>query len=100
MTGSPEQRGNAHTNSTAPDEVQRLGQRRADARAAKDFAAADALRNEIAELGWAVTDAPGGFPPERGDPGQPAPGPAAAPDGPAALEREPIYDVAIHWVCE
>ncbi|HJX07502.1 MAG TPA: glycosyltransferase [Actinomycetota bacterium] len=100
MTGSPEQRGNAHTNSTAPDEVQRLGQRRADARAAKDFAAADALRDEIAELGWAVTDAPGGFTLEPGDAGEPAPVASAASDVPSALDREPIYDVAIHWVCE
>src|SRR3954447_14096080 len=98
MTGSPEQRGNAHTNSSAPEEVQRLGQRRAEARDAKDFAAADALRDEIAELGWAGTDAPGGVTLEPGAAGGPAPVAGAASEVPWALDREPIYDVAIHWV--
>ena len=31
------------------------------ARAAGDFAEADRLRDEIAELGWEVRDVPGGF---------------------------------------
>jgi cysteinyl-tRNA synthetase len=33
---------------------------REDARARKDFAAADAARDELAELGWEVRDTPGG----------------------------------------
>jgi cysteinyl-tRNA synthetase len=39
-----------------PDEVSRLVAERAAARLARDFARADALRAEIAELGWEVTD--------------------------------------------
>src|SRR3954453_9312133 len=100
MTGSPEHRGNAHTNSTAPDEGQRLGQQRADARAAKDFAAADALRDEIAEHGWLVTDAPGGFDLEPSDDDEPAAGAVAPSEVGSMLDREPVFDVAVHWVCE
>ena len=45
----------------APAEVVDLAARRAQARAARDFDAADALRAQITRLGWVVTDAPGGF---------------------------------------
>jgi cysteinyl-tRNA synthetase len=45
----------------APREVLELAARREDARAARDFAAADRLRDEIAALGWEVRDAAGGF---------------------------------------
>jgi hypothetical protein len=45
----------------APPEIVALAQQRSDARAAKDFAQADALRAEIGELGWVVTDTPDGF---------------------------------------
>jgi cysteinyl-tRNA synthetase len=41
---------------TVPAEVLALAQRRADARAAKDFAASDLLRGQIEALGWAVKD--------------------------------------------
>jgi cysteinyl-tRNA synthetase len=40
----------------APPEVQELAQRRDAARKARDFAAADALRAQIADLGWDVRD--------------------------------------------
>ena len=40
----------------APAEVQELAQRRDAARKARDFAAADALRQQIGELGWDVRD--------------------------------------------
>ena len=43
-----------------PPEVAALAERRAAARAAKDWAASDALRDEIAARGWLVRDAPGG----------------------------------------
>ncbi len=39
-----------------PTEVQQLADRRAQARAAKDYAAADVLRAELAARGWAVKD--------------------------------------------
>ena len=40
----------------APDEVLQLVEQRAAAKKAKDWAAADAIRAQIAELGWAVKD--------------------------------------------
>lgn len=42
-------------------EVRELAERRAAARADRDFAAADALRARIAEFGWQVRDAPDGY---------------------------------------
>ncbi len=44
-----------------PPEVLALVARRQDARAAKDWAAADALRGQIAALGWAVKDTKDGI---------------------------------------
>jgi cysteinyl-tRNA synthetase len=45
----------------APDEnAQRLLAEREEARAAKDFATADARRDELLALGWQVRDTPGG----------------------------------------
>ena len=44
-----------------PAEAQNLAERRAAARADKDFATADRLRDRLAELGWRVTDSPGGW---------------------------------------
>ncbi len=41
---------------TAPQQVQEVAEARAAARAAKDFAASDRLRDELAALGWAVRD--------------------------------------------
>jgi hypothetical protein len=46
---------------TAPDAIWKLGQERAAARAAKDFALADRLRDEIAVAGWDVIDVGGEF---------------------------------------
>jgi cysteinyl-tRNA synthetase len=45
----------------APPEVVELARRRQEARAAKDFASADRLRDEIAAAGYVVRDGPGGF---------------------------------------
>jgi cysteinyl-tRNA synthetase len=44
----------------APEEVRALAERRERARAERDFAAADRLRDELAGLGWQVRDTPGG----------------------------------------
>lgn len=60
--------------SEPPAEVRDLAVKRAQARQARDFAAADALRAQIAAAGWTVTDGPGGF---SLAPAQPA---AAPPD--------------------
>ena len=43
-----------------PPEVLEMCRRRDDARAARDFAAADALRDELSGLGWAIADTPSG----------------------------------------
>jgi cysteinyl-tRNA synthetase len=45
----------------APDEIRSLAEQRERARAARDFAAADELRDRIASLGWEVRDGAGGF---------------------------------------
>ncbi|MBQ0013334.1 MAG: cysteine--tRNA ligase [Proteobacteria bacterium] len=46
---------------SAPDEVVKLANARADAKRNRDFATADKLRGEIDELGWAVLDTKDGF---------------------------------------
>jgi cysteinyl-tRNA synthetase len=43
-----------------PPEVAGLAARRQEARANRDFAAADAIRQQLQALGWAVTDSPAG----------------------------------------
>jgi cysteinyl-tRNA synthetase len=45
---------------TADPEAERLLREREDARAARDFATADARRDQLAELGWEVRDTPQG----------------------------------------
>jgi cysteinyl-tRNA synthetase len=45
----------------APPEVVELAEARQRARADRDFAEADRLRDEIAGLGWEVRDVPGGY---------------------------------------
>jgi cysteinyl-tRNA synthetase len=45
----------------APSDVRQMAEQREQARAARDFAAADRLRDEIAAQGWEVRDAAGGF---------------------------------------
>ena len=83
----------------APQDVVELAQRRARARAEKDFAAADRLRDLIADAGWAVTDTPGGFElqPTTGD--GPA-GPVVADEVASVIEEPPTAEVSVQWVCE
>jgi cysteinyl-tRNA synthetase len=45
----------------APDEIRSLAEQRQRARADRDFAAADRLRDEIEAQGWEVRDVAGGF---------------------------------------
>ena len=45
----------------APEDVRSLAEQRERARGARDFAAADRLRDQIAGLGWEVRDVSGGF---------------------------------------
>jgi cysteinyl-tRNA synthetase len=44
----------------APAEVVELAERRATARASRDFAESDRLRDELRALGWEVRDGPAG----------------------------------------
>jgi cysteinyl-tRNA synthetase len=44
----------------APDEVRELAERRSEARAAKEWAEADRIRDELRALGWEVRDGPEG----------------------------------------
>jgi cysteinyl-tRNA synthetase len=44
----------------APDELVRLAAERDEARAARDFARADAIRDELAAAGWEIRDTPEG----------------------------------------
>src|SRR5690349_2281468 len=46
---------------TAPDQIVALAEQRAAARAAKDFAESDRLRDEIAAHGWTVRDGADGW---------------------------------------
>src|SRR5205085_1339092 len=55
----------------APAEIRELAERRARARAERDFALADRLRDDIATAGWVVRDEAGGY----------------------TLEPKPAYDV-------
>jgi len=82
----------------APDDVVRLAEERAAARTAKDFAAADALRERIAEAGWSVVDTADGFtlePDVRADAA-----PVAAHEVASVLDEDVTADVSIQWVCE
>ena len=45
----------------APGQVHQLAERRTAARRARDYAAADELRDKIAELGWLITDTATGY---------------------------------------
>ena len=86
----------------APSDVKELAAARAEARAARDFATADELRDRIAELGWTVVDGPDGW---RLEPAAPpgtdgAAGRVAPVDVPSVLQDRPTHDVSIHWVLE
>lgn len=84
--------------SDAPDDVRRLVEERRRARAARDFARADDLRERIAELGYHVVDGPEGSSLE----------PIAAPpavrlqpaDVTSVLSEAPSADVSVHWLVE
>jgi cysteinyl-tRNA synthetase len=91
-----------HTGSEPDPHALDLAQRRAAARSSKDFAAADALRDELAALGWTVVDEPAGW---RLEPVElPASDVTVAPihacDVPSILDEPATADVSVHWVCE
>lgn len=81
-----------------PDEVRALAAERDRRRDEKDFAAADALRDRIAHLGFTVVDTAEGpllepivaTAPERG----------RAADIESVLDEPPTLDASVHWVVE
>ncbi|HSH33545.1 MAG TPA: hypothetical protein VLB31_07985, partial [Actinomycetota bacterium] len=86
--------------SEVPRDVRELAERRADARAAKDFAQADALREAIAEAGWAVVDEPGGWSLVPAATTATEAQPLRAHDVPSVLSEPATADISLHWVCE
>src|SRR5438270_1907539 len=83
----------------APEEVVRLAEQRAQARAAKDFREADAIRDRIASAGWTVVDEPDGtfrLEPVAAEQEQPL----GAEDIASVLDEPATMDVSVHWVCE
>ena len=84
----------------APQDVQELASQRAARRAAKDFAAADALRDRIADAGWSVVDDPDGWRLELIAPDVASTGPVPARDVASVLEEPATADASIHWVVE
>ena len=83
-----------------PPRIVALAERRASARARKDFATADTLREELEDSGWSVVDERGGA--WRLEPvAEPEPAGAIRPaDVRSVLEDPPTDDVSVHWVVE
>src|SRR3954452_8696128 len=82
--------------SGAPPEVVALAEQRAAARAARDFASADRLREEIAQAGWLVEDAGDEFTLRAKPPYDVLPSLAALPDNSAAADsRRAIVSLVV-----
>ena len=81
-----------------PDDVRRLAAERDERRRARDFAAADLLRDRIADLGFRVVDG------SEGPSLEPLEASAVSRVRPddvgSVLHLEPRYDVTIQWVVE
>ena len=86
---------------TEPDAgVVSLAEARARARAAKDYSAADALRDELVAAGWTVVDeSDGGWRLER-TPAEPPAWPLDPHEVPSLLDSPATDDVSVHWVAE
>lgn len=81
-----------------PDEVRALAAEREDRRSARDFAAADALRDRIRQLGFVVIDGPQG---PAFEPVEPERETRARPhDVENLMDRPPTADVSVQWVVE
>jgi hypothetical protein len=81
-----------------PDEVRRLAAEREERRRARDYAAADALRDRIADLGFGIVDSPSGpsiEPVVRRGTDRLNPSEVSS-----AFGLEPRFDVSVHWVVE
>ena len=84
--------------SDVPAEVRALAAERDERRGAKDFAAADALRDRIAELGYRVIDGPQGATFEPMEAAGTAPVRAA--DVESVLDEPATADATLTWVLE
>ncbi|MEX0984287.1 MAG: glycosyltransferase [Actinomycetota bacterium] len=86
---------------SVPEEVQARAEARVAARAAKDFAEADRLRDAIAAAGWTVTDTAEGFHLEPAVAAVDAvPARVRAEDVDDVLDEPATFDVSVQWVCE
>jgi hypothetical protein len=87
---------------TVPEEVRRLVGEREDARAARDFARADALRDRIRAAGFEVVDTPTGpSVAARAEEVDAQRGPyRRSVDVPSLLGEEPSVDVSVQWVVQ
>lgn len=90
--------------SDVPDEVRRLAAEREERRQAKDFTAADALRDRIAEMGFTVIDSLEGPRLEPIGLAASDAGSASAlvrpEDVPSALEQPATFEATVHWLME
>jgi cysteinyl-tRNA synthetase len=84
-----------------PNEVRRLAAERDEARARRDFTAADALRDRILDAGYAVTDTPEGTQLDPAEASAPAAAARLRPaDVPSMLERPVEYDATAQWLVQ
>ena len=83
-----------------PPDVQDLAAERAARRAARDFAAADALRDRITQAGWSVVDDAEGWRLEPVAVAEVPAGPVAARDVDSVLDEPATADASLHWVVE
>jgi hypothetical protein len=89
--------------SDAPQDVRDMAAERAERRAAKDFSAADELRDRVAQRGWSVVDEPGGWrlePIESSTSDAQQLRPLRPRDVGSVLDEPATTDVSIHWVVE
>src|SRR5437660_1777291 len=86
-----------------PDEIRRLANRREAARTARDFAAADELRDQIRRAGFDVTDTPSGPALVRTE-SEPQVVPRRSIVRPhevrSLLDEPPSVDVSFQWVVQ
>ena len=81
------------------EEVRALAEERQAARAARDFGRADALRDRIAELGYRVVDAPGGWSLEPLEAETPS-ARREAREVESVLDEPATVDASVHWLVE
>ncbi|MEW6058843.1 MAG: glycosyltransferase [Actinomycetota bacterium] len=85
----------------ASEEVRRLAAEREERRRAKDYAAADELRNRMAELGYRIVDSPMGSVIERLAPtGREPSRRVRASEVVSVLDEPGTFDATVQWVCE